>query len=411
MIPVREAAAGIVQQVRQYHPEVLGIIPLTHQDMPEDRELAMSGLFPVIVGGHDHDVVVEKHRECHLVKAGMDAENAAIIDLEWGPGQREPTVNIEIKAVSGYEPDETLSGSIYKILAPVRELEEATLYECKPGEKLSSVNVKYGENSMARKLATAMRCALECDACVLNAGAVRGKHDYGDTISFGHLKAECPYPSPMLVVPMPFAVLRDAVRISRKPWWDIPPGGQPGEGTSALQVDEQIKIEDHTPTMILDGEPDENELYHVACDGRVLAKNPVFSEYIKQFPERVPPEDAGRPVLPILVEYFCGLMWAELIGRSTHGQNKQTMCGPKLDAIFAAWDNDHNGVVDTNELQVALRSHLGEKLSSKIIVEQMITLIDSDGDGTLSVHELRKGIAKVLHVPDGMAGVCTSSPP
>jgi 2',3'-cyclic-nucleotide 2'-phosphodiesterase (5'-nucleotidase family) len=404
MVPVNEAAPSIVQQIRKECPEVLTIIPLTHQDMPEDRELAKSGLFPVIVGGHDHDIIKEKAGECHIVKAGMDGANAAIIDLEWLPGRKSPTVSVVIKPVKDYEPDDALVGSIHKILAPVRELEEATLYECHPDEKLSSVNVKYGENSMARKLASAMRSALGCDGCVLNSGAVRGKHDYDDTISFGHLKAECPYPTPMLVVPMPFSVLRDGVRISRKPWWDIPSGGQPGEGTSALQVDHNITVVDHTPTLIDGGEPDEDQLYHIACDGRVLLKNPVFNEYIKQYPERVPPEDAGRPVLPILVEYFCGLMWEGLIQNSAAVSSKKSMCGPKLDTMFSNFDKDKNGEIDAAELQEALRAHLGEKLSSRIIVEQMITLVDANGDGSISVEELRRGVRKVLHLPTASFG-------
>lgn len=54
-------------------------------------------------------------------------------------------------------------------------------------------------------------------------------------------------------------------------------------------------------------------LYSVACDVYVLRKNPVFREYWKQHPERVPPADAGRPLLPILVEYFCTGMWRQLI--------------------------------------------------------------------------------------------------
>ena len=39
---------------------------------------------------------------------------------------------------------------------------------------------------------------------------------------------------------------------------------------------------------------------------------------------RIPPEDAGRPVLPILVDFFCGLMWEKLftsVGLTNFGSN------------------------------------------------------------------------------------------
>merc|ERR1719343_272470 len=117
----------------------------------------------------------------------------------------------------------------------------------------------------------------------------------------------------MVVVAMPFNVLHDAVLMSRRPW--IQEGMPPKECASALQVDDGIDIEDNAPASICGEDPDDDpeRLYSVACDTYVLRKNVVFKEYCQQHPERVPPEDCGRPLLPILVEFFCMGIWKQLI--------------------------------------------------------------------------------------------------
>merc|ERR1712083_576387 len=143
-------------------------------------------------------------------------------------------------------------------------------------------------------------------------------------ISYGDLKKECPYPSPMVVVPMPCSVLSQAIKLSRKPWWDIPPGGEPQEATSALQIDDRMNLTDHELDMIADDEPDIGRMYHVAIDTRVLKKNVVFNKYVSEYPDRIPPDDAGRPVLPILVEFFCSRMWERLIESAIKSDVVQT---------------------------------------------------------------------------------------
>ena len=57
------------------------VLPLTHQGIADDRILSgmtlddgTTPLFPVVLGGHDHDVFIEQAtNKSWVVKAGSDA--------------------------------------------------------------------------------------------------------------------------------------------------------------------------------------------------------------------------------------------------------------------------------------------------------------------------------------------------
>eukprot|EP00928_Gymnodinium_smaydae_P081701 TRINITY_DN65176_c0_g1_i1.p1 TRINITY_DN65176_c0_g1~~TRINITY_DN65176_c0_g1_i1.p1 ORF type:complete len:703 (-),score=62.21 TRINITY_DN65176_c0_g1_i1:196-2028(-) len=392
IIPIPDCFRERYEDVRTCCPHVDAVIPITHQDMPEDVELANSGLFPVIVAGHDHEIVDEIHgpRECHVVKGGQDAQHAMIIDIVWpAEADGKPSVSVSQRSVKDYESNADVEAEIYKINAPVRELEEAVLYEMKPGESLSSKGIKFGESSMARQVATAIASALDCDAAVVNSGAVRGKTEYNTVVTYSDLQKECPYPSMMVVTQMPFHVLRDAIRESRRPWWDISSGEERKEANSAFHVDFGMELDaEHFATQIANGppDPDGERLYAVACDCRYLKKNPVLSDYCKAFPGRIQPEDCGRPVLPILVEYFCTLLWQRF--------SNAMLTKHEHEDIFAIVDTDHDGFICLEELQSAVAQLLGKQCASRVIVSQMLSMKDDNHDSRLEPEELRAIFSK-----------------
>jgi len=401
MVPVDEAARNAYAEIKRDSPDIDEVIPLTHQDKKEDIVLAESDFFPCIIGGHDHDEVNEVHgrRGCPVIKAGQDAVCAAIVDITWSENPfAPPQVKATLEPCSKYEPDADLVHKIDKISRPVRELETAIIYELAEGEVLSSIGVRYHEASMAQLVATALRDVLHCDAAVINSGAVRGNRDYNETISYADLKRECPFPSPIVVTRMPFEVLRDAVQHSRRPWWDVPAGGRPGECASALQVDDAISTDaGHAALTIGGGAPETQKLYAIACDTRVLKNNKVLKEYCARFPDRIPPDDAGRPVLPLLAEYFCGRLWQRLIDTATN--RRSALRRTRADTISLAFeilDVDQDGRINHEELRAGVERILGEKLSSNIIVEQMLSMLDGDNDGMLTRTELRHGVTKII---------------
>eukprot|EP00960_Hanusia_phi_P037679 753063-Hanusia_phi.AAC.1 len=90
--PVEEVAERL--QRRLYEEEEVDlVIPLTHQVMAKDRELAkrMEGkglpdnqnAFPLVIGGHDHEPYQEEVAGSHIIKVGSDAKLLAVCDISW----------------------------------------------------------------------------------------------------------------------------------------------------------------------------------------------------------------------------------------------------------------------------------------------------------------------------------------
>eukprot|EP00961_Rhodomonas_salina_P252695 3415620-Rhodomonas_salina.1 len=68
------------------------------QALADDRAMAKEELgFPLIVGAHDHEPCLEQVSGAWITKAGMDAQNAVIIDIRW-PGPETAGGEAEIRA-------------------------------------------------------------------------------------------------------------------------------------------------------------------------------------------------------------------------------------------------------------------------------------------------------------------------
>ena len=90
--------------------------------------------FPVVLSGHDHhrvDRVVEGSR---LLKPGMDAHYAVVLDLTWDSADSAaaPEIAVETVKVADFEPDPELAEEVrkaYSILDPLTKTELTTVPE------------------------------------------------------------------------------------------------------------------------------------------------------------------------------------------------------------------------------------------------------------------------------------------
>lgn len=381
--PVLEAAPKVVAKIRAQHPDLDALIPVTHQDMPEDVELAKTGMFPVVIGGHDHDQFHEVHHGCPVIKAGQDATHAAIIDLVWSGEAGEPLVTVSLKDLSEVHPDAKLAKYVATCLEPVEELAGATLCNLSEGTELTSKNSRFQPVSMGTKVATALRDQLSCDGALVNSGAVRAEAVYTKSISFADLQKECPFPSVVVVIGCPGSTLSAAVKHSRSKWIN-----EPGiEAAEAFQCDAGMTFNAAHDMQTIQSKPIELErIYWIAVDTYDLKKNPILSEYAAQHSDKVPPEDSGRPVLPILVDYFCMQLWRMAIDEDLDGSVDEW----ELESFFNKHDLNGDGSLDEAEIRAILEPKIGN--GAGIIAKSMLCLLDTDRDGKISRLESKKGL-------------------
>ena len=410
IVPVLEAVDDAVTRVRRVHPHVDCIIPLTHQELRDDVEMANRGHnFPVILGGHDHHVVNELHNNTHIVKAGSDLFNVAVVDLVWAegtPARSAPTsVSIQLVPLATppkykgpplelvYKADPAVLEEVQKRQRPAEELKEATLAVYPADGSLTSVGVRLGERSMATLICTALRDVAGGDGALINAGSIRGNKTYSDgKVRFADLNAECPYPSSQIVVNIPGAILFEAIAESRAPWRGVVSATQrvdsePGTSRDALHCDDNMKVDPNTSMVFqVAGQPfDPDRVYHIVIDSFIMRTNVVFKRFAEAHPDAIPSDESGQPALPMLVRYFCNRIWANLCDVNGDG----TVEMHEVDEFFDEADTDGNGEIDLDELMVAMSFRLGDLDVSRILAEQCISFADADKNGTISKSELR----------------------
>jgi len=348
------------------------VIPLTHQDLIDDRVLAQAPQpipFPVVIGGHEHKVYLEQYGSTWLVKAGCDAIHAAIVDLVWPAeapteGPDLPTVTVTLDDAAKYPEDVALRTLVNQRMQAVRALEAATLLPLAEGVVLSSIGTRVKQTSVGSLLCTRIRDAVGAEGCLLNGGGVRGNREYRKVFTYGNLKSELPFDNEIVIVPMPGSVLQDAIVSSRSM--------APIESGGFLQVDDQIVVSESSSALLeVAGQPfDRDRMYRIA-----IMRNLMFgmdhieplSNYTKQYPSRVPPDGSGRDIKLVLIDAFSVSLWQQLGG-------------------FASVDLNHDGRVTDRELSQAV-SQLTSEPASPITIDLMMRAIDKDHDGSISEQE------------------------
>ena len=345
------------------------VIPLTHQTLPEDRELARlqrEPPFPVIVGGHEHVVDLEQIDGTWLVKAGSDAVHAAIIDLSW-PAERpppgaadEPAVRVRIDDVAGYAEDAALRALVDARMSAARELEAATLMTISPGQHLSSIGARARQTTIGTLICSAVRGALRADGCIINGGGIRGGRDYTARVTYGDVKQELPFDNEVVVVSLPGAVLRDAIFSSR--------AQAPAESGSFLQVDDRLEVDANNVVTAVDGAPfDAGRSYSIALVRELLLGldhiEPLV-RWARENPSLVPPVGSGRETKLIVVDAFSVALWRAMGG-------------------FDEVDTDHDGVVTEAEIFAAVARVTAEP-GSHLTAGFVMRALDTNHDLTIS---------------------------
>jgi 2',3'-cyclic-nucleotide 2'-phosphodiesterase (5'-nucleotidase family) len=345
------------------------VLPVTHQPLADDRELAraeVSPRFPAVIGGHEHELFLENVEGTWLIKAGMDALHAAVLDLGWDEEGTLSTI-VRMESVVGYAEDLDLRARIDAAMVKVHALESATLYAVAPGEALSSVGNRARQTTMGTLVCNRLRDALGAEAAIFNGGGIRASRDYPAHLTYGDIKAELPFDNEVIVARIPGRVLAEAIATSR--------AAAPLESGGFLQVDDRIRIEEpgHVVTQVAGAALDPDRDYSVATVRDLLTGMDHIEPFVRwgrEHPERVAPHGSGREVKIVLVESFALSLWRRLGG-------------------FDAVDENHDNRVSAEELAKAI-ARVNNEAPSSIAAQLVLQAIDTDRAGAITRQEVER---------------------
>jgi 5'-nucleotidase len=253
--------------------------------------------------------------------------------------------------------------------------------------RVESVRSRYRQTSVGAMLASACREVMQVDVAAINGGSIKGNRVYeSGKISYLELQQELPFPTKMIATVMPGSVLQDAVSHSRR-------GLPTDERRGYLQLDGGVSIDespasDHTITHIGGVPFDPSREYSVTMP-RNLFKG-IFDirplvEFARERPEALGDDDSFIPAFNLVITHQAKRIWRNL-------------------GAFEAIDLNGDGILQRDEIEIALRNWLGGAEPSKIMVDNVINAIDSDSDGTLSREEYEQRLAAPLRVRGRPAG-------
>jgi 2',3'-cyclic-nucleotide 2'-phosphodiesterase (5'-nucleotidase family) len=316
----------------------------------------------VILGGHEHEVILDDVDGCWVVKAGTDAESAAIIDLVW-PAMAPPAgapdlpaVTVRIEEVGAYPEDPAMRARVDRHMQIVRDLDAATLLRLPPGSELSSVGTRVQQTSLGALLCSRIRDAFGAEGCLFNGGGIRGGRAYRERLTYGDLKAEVPFSNEVVVTLLPGRVVREAVAASRS--------RAPAQHGGYLQIDDRMATDARGVLSAIDGLPLVDErAYRIALPRGLLGGMDDIAPLVRfaqEHPEKVPPADSGRDPKLVLVESFAADLVRQL-------------------GAFEVIDADGDGRVSTEELRAAV-SRATSETPSEVVVGELMKALDRDGD-------------------------------
>ncbi|CAB9498070.1 5'-nucleotidase [Seminavis robusta] len=368
------------------------IVPLTHQGIAADRLMAneMDGTkIPLLLGGHDHEPYLETAQQgsCRIVKTGMDAQKAAVIDIRWNNNDI-PIITVEMLDTADFAPDPVVQERVTAHKGILDELETAKLFAVAdwlkhpstttsdsdktttPLPAFSTRNNRLGPSTGTTALCSMVRMGLRCQVALLNAGCVRAGKDYDHHAHFtwADLKAEMPFATPLCVCKIPGKVLQDTIQHSRR---CAPQGIAKGGYLHASQT--TICNEDGTIQSIL-GEAFDPE-----------------REYLTAFPYSfLDGIDNHQPLLD----------WAATRDQTTELPSKHTTVPAKLVSVellsalfwlrlgsFEEVAGD-DGVICKNDLREHMKKIYGGNVEiANLMVDNVFGVADRDNDGTISALE------------------------
>ena len=377
------------------------VLPLQHLYVPDDHKTCRDFDFPVILSGHDHHKVDEVVHGTRLLKPGMNAVYATILELCWPhkDADSKPIVRSRFVRCADWEPDPLLLEKCeraYDALIPLKNTELAEI----PSrfQPVTSNNSRGSVCTMGKYICTVLKSSLNVsrrqrqhaiDAVILMGGNIRGNMDYpdGSFFSLEALQAEIKADEVIGTVPIPGSVLAAGIEATHE--------GDPIPGW--MQYDEGIveEIIDGKPKVThVGGKPLEPErIYRVATKISDLTngQSPPLEKYFKEHPEKLPPKGNYVNMQAELLSHFSRNVWRKIWDAISDQISEDCGVFECPEERLAALDSTGDGTVTVADIQKALADLLGYSVDQRetSLAQFIHSFADMTGDGKITVKDFQ----------------------
>jgi 2',3'-cyclic-nucleotide 2'-phosphodiesterase (5'-nucleotidase family) len=378
------------------------IVPLQHTYVPDDHRTCRDFDFPVLLSGHDHHRVDEIVHGTRLLKPGLDAVYATVLELVWeDANSSKPTVEAQFVRTSDWEPDPALLDEVthaYDALLPLRNTELARVPPAL--EPLSSVNSRGTVTTMGQLICSLLKSSLNVprgrqrahnvDAVLLMGGNIRGGTDYplGSYFSLEALEAEIKSDEVVGIVQMPGWVLAKAISETHSGppipgWMQYDTGIQErGDANGGF-----VPIVTHVADQPLDLEAN----YRVATKVSDLTngQSATLTAFYTEHPELLPPKGNYVNIYAELMSYFARNLWRkiwEAVQPSDACDEDTCRSEERLELL----DQDSDGVIGLPEIQAALGEMVGLSVDTNemSLAKFIHSFADINNDGKVTLKDL-----------------------
>ena len=390
------------------------VLPLEHLYVPENHKTCEGFDFPVILSGHDHHRIDEIVHGTRLIKPGMDADYATVLELIWEDGSQpggRPKVRSTFVETAKWDPCPELkeqADRAYNVLAPLRNTQLAAIPP--QYEPLTSKDARASVCTMGRLICSMLKSSLEqtrdpddekTDAVILMGGNIRGGEDYppGSFFSLETLEAEIKADEVIGVVPIPGSVLAAGIESTH--------AGEPIPGW--MQYDdgilEETTAEGENRVTKVAGKPlDPNRIYRVATKISDLTngQSPPLKAYFTEHPDLLPAKGDYINIQSELMGFFARGLWRtlwdaigemipdpeEVLDASKHS-NLETIEKVESRLRLDVLDRDGSGIVTVDDIHVGLRDFLGLSVDNKekTLARHVHSIADVTETGKVTKHD------------------------